>query len=658
MNNGSRLCFRDYALIIIVTMVLHLPSLFGGLYLDDAMNYLNASRTGWNIEELCKGFNLDISRLHSGIVPSFINHHVRYFRPLMVISMKMDQFLWNDNFNLYHLLSFATVLITVLLVAILGFMITGSATTARIGALLFAAAPVNLFTSYWLSSRTDLLCGLFMILSLVLFCMSAGKGRFISSTSLASLAAFGLALASKEATVTLPLMIPLLWFHFRISSWDCENKNNSDMPEIDIQRSGWKSIARKSLIVSLPYFAILAAYIPLRQWAVAGSGLPRIHFYMFPPEDPLFIFYALERLFLSLSTLILALPPVPIKMLFSSPSFHGSVLIMAIVCGWWFKGLLKKLNTVNNQECFNNLKAANNLISADNPGHSKPCKPHPLLLFAVLWFIASLPSLPLFPAPHYHYVPSIFTSLAIGWFIASVRCSGSDPRWGRGYLIFIGLTSLTAASLVTAFFSSVEKHNSRLFRDMAALHKGRVQKGRVQKNRIPKDRGGNFNADGNSVTSADKSVPAEPTEFYVFDPDHSAAHAFSELQVREHINNFRVFLVDVGTPISGASRIRVLPDRVIIKAKREPLWTGILVLFACPDRYRFLDNETFSCPFHTLKVVKAGKNRHTGLWGAEILEILFPDGKSEREGRFFIHAPPLGPPVILHVPANLRQPQS
>ncbi|MDA8088058.1 MAG: tetratricopeptide repeat protein [Nitrospiraceae bacterium] len=124
-----------------------------------------------------------------------------YYRPVNTLSYMLDYHLWGLDPLWYHLediLLHALASILFYLVAARAF---GDRTLAFFSALLFAVYPVNAEAVNFISSRNALLCGVFMMGS-VLFLL---KGR--PAAVALSLVLYFLALLSKEQAVVLPFFL-------------------------------------------------------------------------------------------------------------------------------------------------------------------------------------------------------------------------------------------------------------------------------------------------------------------------------------------------------------------------------------------------------------------------------------------------------------------
>lgn len=151
------------------------------------------------------------------------------FRPVVNISYALDRRLWGYQPFGYHLTSVTlhaavAVLLFVLLLRALrdGREASGPADVTRrrreswagfAGAALFAVHPIQSETAGYVSSRSEILCGLFLLSTLLLARAAKAQGSTVASARARVAAAVGaalcamLALLSKEVAASLPLLL-------------------------------------------------------------------------------------------------------------------------------------------------------------------------------------------------------------------------------------------------------------------------------------------------------------------------------------------------------------------------------------------------------------------------------------------------------------------
>jgi hypothetical protein len=170
----------------------------------------------------------------------------RYFvRPLVLVSLLADYLAWGLNPFGYHLNNILEQVAASLVVLLLAWELSHRRAAALLAGLFFALLPIHASAVAWVTSRGDVLCGLFMGLSLVLYI----ENRTLLRTILA-LACFLLALASKEMAVMLPALLAIYEFLSRRSS------------------------LRAAVFRQMPFWGLLCGYVLLRLILFQGLGGP------------------------------------------------------------------------------------------------------------------------------------------------------------------------------------------------------------------------------------------------------------------------------------------------------------------------------------------------------------------------------------------------
>ena len=174
---------RAALIIFFISVIIYSPSLLTGMFLDDAVNYENANLASMSFSGLSDSFELGIKFVQDGIRPACLDAPAKFFRPLTVLSFKLDIAAFSTKFNFYHIQNILYASAVNALVFILARFFLKSFTAAVIAVFFMAFCPVNFYTVFWLSSRTDLLCAALFAVSLVLFIRAAeyfsGDGKQI-----------------------------------------------------------------------------------------------------------------------------------------------------------------------------------------------------------------------------------------------------------------------------------------------------------------------------------------------------------------------------------------------------------------------------------------------------------------------------------------------
>ena len=141
---------------------------------------------------------------------NLINTDYYYFRPVAVLTLILDKFIWGMNPAGFHLTNLLLHLLNSVLVYLLAARIFNTRFVSVSAALLFLLHPIHSMDIFWISGRTDMVCSIFYLLSLIYFIdylKFGNKKQLIFST-----VHFALALLAKEMAISLPLIITLYLF--------------------------------------------------------------------------------------------------------------------------------------------------------------------------------------------------------------------------------------------------------------------------------------------------------------------------------------------------------------------------------------------------------------------------------------------------------------
>lgn len=191
---------RRYQILLIIFTVLGLfyPAIFAG---DNSVDDYRM------LQELADG--------KLNVVSLFIPPGGFYYRPLLMLTFWIDQYLWDGTASFMHLenllLHAANAVLVYLMVEKALRRFAGEAgLTPLLAGLLFAVHPITTESVNWISGRTDLL-GTFFVLLTSLALLTAGVRRS-SSWVLLSAGLFVCAIMSKEVMVFFfPVACLLLW---------------------------------------------------------------------------------------------------------------------------------------------------------------------------------------------------------------------------------------------------------------------------------------------------------------------------------------------------------------------------------------------------------------------------------------------------------------
>jgi hypothetical protein len=182
--------------------------------------------------------------------------HAGFFRPVVSLSLYFDHSLWGLTSIGYKLTNFVTHLLNSLLIVVSVWLTVSPLSIERLRAarvsvfagFIFALLPAHAEAVSWISGRTDLICTFF---GLCAWCTFLAYGQYPKARYLAiSAIAFALALLSKEAIITLPLIMGLYSLYLYIS----------------------RRTSRPSVVAFAVNTLMLLLYLPIRYLAVGGLG--------------------------------------------------------------------------------------------------------------------------------------------------------------------------------------------------------------------------------------------------------------------------------------------------------------------------------------------------------------------------------------------------
>jgi hypothetical protein len=182
-----------------------------------------------------------------------------YYRPLSLTWLLLNYMLFGLHPWGWHLTSvFAHVAVT-FLVYRLCFRLTGDAWVATVAGLLFGLHPVHVEAVAYIN--TEPLSIFLMLGALLAFCRSQESRHRLRwlATSLALTVA---ALLSKESGMVLPILIGgYVWIYAGAGGRESAPGGFAEqfVPRL-----------RSALLASLPFWAVVLAYVPMRIWALKG----------------------------------------------------------------------------------------------------------------------------------------------------------------------------------------------------------------------------------------------------------------------------------------------------------------------------------------------------------------------------------------------------
>ena len=322
-----------------------------------------------------------------------------YYRPLFLVSYALDYRIWGLNPFGYHLTNIFLHSLCSLLVYAITVRILEDATAAFMAGAIFAVHPIHAEAVAWIAGRADLLAAFFAFASFyfyVTFSDSGNKWRLAFS-----LLACALSFLSKEAAISLPLLIVAYAFVGR------EHRQKTE----------------PAILWPVLFIVIAGLYFVLRTLVMGAVVLGH-------PDAPAI---NIGRVYPTIKALVeylrLFLLPVGLKVLYFVPirasiSIPEIVLSASVVC----------------------LLSMALLIAYSRDGK---------LFFGLLWFFISIaPVLGaaglVLMADRYLYIPSLGLCLASGVLLSRLSKLAIATRYNRTIII----------TLLVLFFSTTARRNT------------------------------------------------------------------------------------------------------------------------------------------------------------------------------------------------------
>jgi len=168
-----------------------------------------------------------------------------FYRPLVTLSLVLDNALWHGNVLGFHLTNIFFHVICILSVAWLTQLVLRNRIAAVASAFLFAVHPAHTESVSWISGRTDVMCAAFLLLGACTYLVyreHRKKGFLALSVTFTLLACM-----SKELAILAPVLFPLL-------AW----------------ASGERDYKRMALD-AIPFLVLVAAFYAVRGAVLAGT---------------------------------------------------------------------------------------------------------------------------------------------------------------------------------------------------------------------------------------------------------------------------------------------------------------------------------------------------------------------------------------------------
>ncbi len=292
-------------------------------------------------------------------IPQFGIH---YYRPMIIVTLLIDSKVWGKTPFGFHLSVVLFHVINTILVYFLARMIFKKYghpdLAALVASFLFAVHPIHTESVAWMAGRSDVVAATFFFASLLLYLAYTMKPRAPWSDDrkglfflILSCVAFFLAAASKEASLSLILLLPVIDLSFsqgklksdsvrrkekKLKKKEKKKKKKDDTKGKEVQETQGSIIpdwwGRLRLASYLPFIAVTILYFILRHKALAGQGHKELQSRNYFDIPGYFInsygFY-IEKLFLpvNLKAFIPEIPGGALFTLFSIATFLGLISI-------------------------------------------------------------------------------------------------------------------------------------------------------------------------------------------------------------------------------------------------------------------------------------------------------------------------------------------
>ena len=179
-----------------------------------------------------------------------------YYRPLFNVWLALNYDVFGAIPGWWHLSTVAAHVFVTWLVYLLAKRLTGNETTAALAALLFGINPLHIEAVAWISGVAEVQVAGGMILSFLAYLNWRDGEKHRRWWMAASLAAFALAVLSKETAVVFPALVLAY-------EWLCGDAKPS------WAKRGWQMALRV-----LPFAVVLAGYFAARFHALKGLANP------------------------------------------------------------------------------------------------------------------------------------------------------------------------------------------------------------------------------------------------------------------------------------------------------------------------------------------------------------------------------------------------
>lgn len=219
------------------------------------------------------------------------------YRPIVILSLRLNYLIGGLDPGIYHLTNITLHALICLLVVLVANNFFKSKSISFVAGFLFAIHPIHLEAVVNIYNRTELLAGLFSLLTLLSFDFWLRSKRKLAL--IFSLICFLLGLLSKESAFTILFILPL-WIHYT------QNKDRT-----------------KSYFSCLYFLLVFGIYTAMRSFVLEASFAVDQIDQFYHPENPLlketFSARVLPALYLAGEYLRLLLFPYALQIDYSAP---------------------------------------------------------------------------------------------------------------------------------------------------------------------------------------------------------------------------------------------------------------------------------------------------------------------------------------------------
>ena len=204
-----------FVFLFLVVLVLYGKSVnFGTTNFDDDTFVLRKNKYIANLKNFPNFFLTDC----------YLGKQTQYYRPILSVSFAIEHFLFKANLKGFHITNILLYIFALFIIFIFLSKLKFNKNILKFLILLFAVHPVLSSVPVWIPARNDTLLTIFFLSSLINFInyIKTNKTKFLIFHFLF----FFLSLFSKETTVLLIIIYPLLIYCFNLKATKKQIKNN------------------------------------------------------------------------------------------------------------------------------------------------------------------------------------------------------------------------------------------------------------------------------------------------------------------------------------------------------------------------------------------------------------------------------------------------